>query len=206
MKGVTKRQKEILDYIQEFIDAFEYSPSYREIMQKFGFSSLGSVHKHLRTLQRKGLLEAEKSCSRSLNPVQATKPPNFGETEVKLPFIGHIIAGKPIETFPQMQTVAVPHFLVPSTAQTYVLRAKGDSLQEERIMDGDLLIIEARREAHPGETVVVLLNQRETYIKKYYPEENNVRLESSSSLKKSLTLSFDDFLIQGVLTGLLRIY
>lgn len=206
MKGVTKRQKEILDYIQQFIDINAYSPSYREIKNKFGFASLGSVHKHLHTLQRKGLLQAEKACSRSLNPIQSSKNPIVEETEVKLPFIGHVVAGKPIETFPKMQTIAVPRFLVPSAAHTYVLRAKGSSLQEELIFDGDLLIVEARHEAHAGETVVTLIHQQETWIKRYFPEEERIRLESLVPKKTPLFFKYDDLMIQGVLIGLFRIY
>lgn len=206
MKGLTKRQRELMDYIQEYIDHHSYSPSYREIMQKFGFSSLGSVYKHVHVLKRKGVLLSEKQCSRSLSPVEKAQDKKEHGREITLPFIGYLAAGRSIETFPQVQTIAVPHFLVPSSENTYVLRAKGDSLIEELIADGDLLIVEARHEAHPGETVLALINHSDTFIKRYFPEDHYVRLESRTTHQHPLMIRYDDLIIQGVVIGLTRLF
>src|SRR5438105_2577661 len=138
MKGLTKKQDEVLSFIQEFIHAHRYSPSYREIMQRFSFSSLGSVYKHVYALKRKGFLTAEKQRSRSMMLSEALAKSKNNGTE--LPFIGYIRAGFPIETFPKAQTIAVPDFFIHVPEQTYVLKAKGDSLSEELICDGDYIV------------------------------------------------------------------
>src|SRR5690349_17276892 len=109
MKGVTKRQREILNYIETFIQVNHYSPSYREIMQHFGFASLGSVYKHLIALKRKDLIHNEPSCSRSLALAEGC---NRLSVELELPFIGYVRAGYPIEMLPQVQTLAVPQSLI----------------------------------------------------------------------------------------------
>ena len=206
MKGLTQRQREVMDFIQDYISHHTFSPSYREIMHKFGFSSLGSVYKHVQVLKRKGVLLSEKQCSRSLSPVEAIRDKNEAEAEIVLPFMGCIAAGNSIETFPQVQTIAIPHYLVPSSENTYVLRAKGDSLMEELIADGDLIIVEARHEAHPGETVLVLINQSDTFIKRYYPEDHYVRLESRTAHQHPIMIRYEDLMIQGVVVGLLRLF
>lgn len=199
MKGLTKRQVEVAAYIKEFIEKNRYSPSYREIQEHFQFSSLGSVYKHIRTLQRKGQLEAEKHCSRSL-----TLPKTKEQTgELQLPFIGNITHENTIETFSQIQTIAVPASLISSFENTYVLRVRGDALNEELIGDGDLLIVEARQSAFSGELVVALLQNRKVIIKRYYPEGNHVRLTGH---KETLLIKSEEFILQGVIIGLLRFF
>lgn len=205
MKGLTKRQVEILGYIQEYIRANRYSPSYREIMRQFGFSSLGSVYKHIAVLKRKGLLTSEKKCSRSIKPLHSEPAPR-AHIELELPFVGHIAAGFPIETFPKSQTLAVPEFLVHDPESSYIIRAKGNSLNEEMISDGDLLIIEAGREANSGEWVVALLNDHETLIKRYFPEGQYVRLSGNDSSHPPLMVRHQDLVVQGILVGLLRLF
>jgi repressor LexA len=205
MKGLTKRQQEILGFIQEFIRTHRYSPSYREIMRQFGFTSLGSVYKHLQVLKRKGLVTAEKKCSRSIKPLEEEAPP-LTRIELELPFIGHISAGFPIETFPKSQTLAIPEFLVHDPNSSYIIRAKGNSLNDEMISDGDLIIIEAGREAHPGEWIIALLNDHETLVKRYYPEGQYVRLASSDSSHPPLMVRIQDLVVQGVVVGLLRLF
>lgn len=205
MKGLTKRQKEILNYIQEFIQAHHYSPSYREISKHFAFSSLGSVYKHVRVLERKGVLFSEKNCSRSLT-LPPENIPKRNLIEIEIPFIGYISAGFPIETFSQSQTLAVPEFLVHNPEKTYVLRAKNDSLSEELIAEGDLLLVEARQEAHEGETVVAIINQHDTIIKKFYREAAYIKLISHNALLQPIILREEDVLVQGVVVGLLRLF
>ena len=205
MKGLTKRQSEILGYIQEFINTHHYSPSYREIMNHFELSSLGSVYKHIHVLKRKGCLVGEKQAKRSLNLAKAPQKPQ-AQTDIEVPFIGHISAGKPIETFPQCQTIAVPDFLVQMPEHTYVLRAKGDSLQEELISDGDLLLVEARTNASPGETVVALINNQDTIVKRLFPDGDRVKLLGHLPHQHPIILRWEDIQIQGVLVSLMRLY
>jgi repressor LexA len=206
MKGLTKRQKEIVSYIEEFIQTHRYSPSYREIMQHFDFSSLGTVYRHINVLKRKGMLFAEKNCSRSIALTALSPEPESQQSDIKLPFIGHLTAGKPIETFPQSQTIGVPVEMVHAPDRSYVLRVLGDAFAEERICEGDLLIVEARHEAHAGETVVALVNQHDTIIKRYSFDGEYVRLTSRTQHQHPIVLHPDEIQIQGVLVGLLRVY
>ncbi len=204
MKGLTKRQSEIMDFIQEFIKSRRFSPSYRDIMEHFHFSSLGTVYRHLHVLKRKGVLVGEKRGGRSLAPADAPKTMN-ARGELMLPFIGHICAGEPIETFAQSQTLAVPDFLVQSPENTYALRVRGNSLRDELISDGDILLVEARTETFAGETIVGIVNDHATIVKKYYPEGIYIRLESLDE-QNTIVLKSDDLAIQGVVTGLMRFF
>lgn len=205
MKGLTKRQSEIISFIGNFIETHQFSPSYREIGEHFGYSSLGTVYKHIQILIRKGCIEGEKKGSRSLSLAdKATK--NADSIMIELPFIGLISAGSPIETFPTLQTLTIPNFLIHAPEKTYILRAQGDSLIDEQICHGDLLIVEAKSEAHPGEIVVALVNQHETIIKRYYHEGQYVRLEGSIPNHQPIILKPEHLSIQGVLIGLMRLY
>jgi repressor LexA len=204
MKGLTKRQEEILRYIEDFIQSNHYSPSYREIMHYFNLKSLATVHKHLEVLKRKGVILSEKKCSRSLFPTKELHHKNVS-IEVELPLIGHISAGTPVETFEHAQTLAVPEFLVHDPEKTYVLRARGNSLNDELIADGDLVIVEARQEASSGETVVALINHQNTTVKRYHPEGNYIRLISQTSPHHPLIVRNSDVTIQGVVIGVLRL-
>jgi repressor LexA len=205
MKGLTSKQQEILHFIQRFIEQHHYSPSYREIMQHFDFTSPGSVYKHIHTLMRKGVLTAEKQSHRSLMPIQTPRPV-VESKEIRLPLIGNISAGYPLELFVQPQMIAVPSSLVVVAENTYILKTQGDALQDEWIRDGDLLLIEARQDIQPGEIILGLINQHDTVLKRYYPEGQNIRLESQHPHVPSLTVRDEHILIQGVLVGLIRIY
>lgn len=205
MKGLTKRQHEMLTYIEEFIDTHNYSPSYREIMQHFGFSSVGSVAKHIHTLKRKGVLTGEAYCGRSLAAVR-----NSGQSqknlEIELPYIGYISSNSSIETFPQTQTLAVPEFLVHNPEITYVLRARGSLLNDEMILDGDLLLVETRSDPSDGETIIYSTKKQNTAIRQYHPEGNYVRLLSRSPHSPPLMVRHEDLLVHGVLVSLMRLY
>lgn len=205
MKGLTKRQREILEFIQEFIKSNRYAPSYREICQHFNFTSLGSVYKYIQILKRKGALFAESKASRSITLAAEPQEPLM-QNEVEIPFIGHIAAGMPIQTFSQRQQVIVPRAFVHNIEKTYALRAQGDSLGEEMIADGDLIVVEARQEAHPGETIVALINNHDTIVKKFYPEGTYVRLVGTYSHHHPIILRQEDVLIQGIVIGLLRLF
>jgi repressor LexA len=205
MKGLTPKQREILQFIQNFIDLHHYSPSYREIMDHFDLNSPGSVYKHIRTLQRKGVLIADKHCHRSLLPVQQSQsvPQSF---DIQLPLIGNLSIGYPLELFVHPQMLTVPSSLVHAAENTYILQVQGDSLLDEWIQDGDLLLIEARQDIDPGEIILGLINQNDTVLKRYYPEGQNIRLESQQLHIPSLTVRYEHIQIQGVLVGMMRMY
>lgn len=205
MKGLTKRQREVVDFIQRFISERHYSPSYREIMEHFGFNSLGSVYKHINVLKRKGVLLAEKSSARSVALTAPAAHYSIGRT-VELPFLGQIAAGLPIETFPQAGTMSVLASLVKDPTKSYVLQVRGDSMIEDQIMDGDLIVVEAREVALPGETVVALVNGHETTLKRYYPQGQYVHLEAANPNYQPIIVRQDQLQIQGILLGLVRKY
>jgi repressor LexA len=203
MIGLTKKQQEILSFIQDYIHRYQYSPSYREIMHHFGFSSLGSVSKHLQALKRKGVINGEKQSSRSIFPTQPTFSTR-NNIEIELPFIGHLSAGSPIEIFPYTQTLAVPEFLVHLPEKTYVLRARGNTLNKELIADSDLLLVEARNEAFAGEMIVGVISQTDNIVKRYYPEGNYIRLEGHAQHVEPIIVKPKELQIQGVIVGLIR--
>lgn len=206
MKGLTKRQRELIDFIQDFIANNRYSPSYREIGHHFGFASLGSVYKHITTLKKKGALFSESKVSRSVTTVEKAVETSSEPNEITVPLIGYIAAGMPIEMFSQSQQIQVPASYVHAPDKTYALRAQGDSLSEEMIADGDVLLVEVRQYAHPGETVVALINGHDIIVKKYYPEGEFVRLLSTHSQHNPILLRQDDIVVQAVVVSLLRMY
>lgn len=205
MKSLTPKQLEILQFIQRFIEQHHYAPSYREIMQHFNLSSPGSVYKHIRTLQRKGALSAEKHSHRSIKPIQTVQPAKES-ADIQLPLIGNLSVGYPLELFIQPRMIAVPHSLIHTPENTYILQVQGDVLQDEWIQDGDLLLIEARQDIQPGEIILGLINQTDTVLKRYYPEGQYIRLESQKIDVSSLIIRLEHIIIQGALVGLIRMY
>jgi repressor LexA len=204
MKGLTKRQGEIIAFIEQFLETHRFSPSYREIQEHFCFTSLGTVHKHIQNLKHKGLISAKAGSSRSM--VLMEKRPSFGIGQViELPFIGKVSGHLPMEIFSKTQTLAIPSFLVHNAEKTYILKVEGDSLNEELMSHGDLLIVEARQEAIAGEIVIALINHHDTIIKKYYPEGMYISLKGNNPGHQSIILKPENIQIQGVLVGLIRL-
>lgn len=204
MLGLTRRQKEVAVYIRDFIQTYRYSPSCREIMQHFGFTSPGTVSRYLNILKRKGVLIGEKGAHRSIQ-VTETADQAQSPREIELPFIG-VMGGPAIETFPQSRSIAVPAFMVSIPEKTYVLRVIGDAWVDERISEGDLLLVEARQAARPGETIVARLAQGETVVKRYYPEGLHVRLVSHHPHLQALIIKEEEMELQGVVVALLRLF
>lgn len=205
MKGLTPKQRDILQFIQHFIHQHHYAPSYREIMLHFNFKSAGTVYKHIQTLILKGALTGEKQSHRSILPVQTPQLMEISK-EIQLPLIANLSAGYPLELFIQVQMITVPSSLVHNPDHTYILQTQGDSLQDEWILDGDLLLIESRQDIQPGEIILGLINQHDTVLKRYYPEGQYIRLESQHPNIRPLTVRTEHISIQGVMVGLLRMY
>ena len=203
MKGMTKRQREIVDYIQGYIGERGYSPSYREIMRHFGFSSLGSVYKHISVLKRRGILNAEKNSARSVVLAAPPDAPTAGSV-VELPFLGVIAAGEPIETFPQAGSITLPSGMVVNPKKSYVLQVRGELMVDYHICDGDLIIVEATNQARKGDTVVALINNAETTLKRFHPEGDFVRLMAGNPDFKDITVAKDAVQVQGRFIGLVR--
>lgn len=205
MKGLSKKQMEVLDFVKDFIETHRYAPSYREISHHFGYTSLGTVYSYMQILKRKGFIQSDPSASRSIFPTETTTSPK-NTAELKLPYIGQIKAGNPIETFSQAQSISVPTNLVNSPDRTYVFRIYGDGFHEELIADGDFILVEARQEASAGETVLGILHGHETIIKKYFPEAGFARLCGQLTHQHPQIIRSDALQIQGTVVGLLRGY
>jgi repressor LexA len=198
---LTKRQREILDYLQDFIQQHGYAPSLEEIGRRFGLSSLATVHKHLTNLQEKGFIKRAWNRSRSVEMI----PTNTNGRSVELPLLGYVAAGLPIEAIATSETIAVPEDLV-GRRDTYVLRVKGNSMIDEQICDGDLVIVEDRKTAQNGETVVALLGGSDVTLKKPYRENGRVRLQPANPTMQPIIADADQVQVQGVVVGVMRKY
>jgi repressor LexA len=198
---LTKRQREILDYLTAFIQQHGYAPSLEEIGQKFNLSSLATVHKHLTNLQEKGFIRRAWNRSRSVELV----PARMGGRATELPLLGYVAAGAPIEAIPGNETISVPDTLT-GTRDSYVLRVKGDSMIDEQIRDGDFVIVEDRRTAEDGEVVVALLSGQDVTLKKLYRDQGRIRLQPANPLMQPIVVAPDEVQIQGVVVGLMRRY
>lgn len=205
MRGITPRQQEVLTYITDFIATHKYAPSYREIMRHFNFSSVGTVAKFIEILKSKELLLSENGRKRSLVPIKTLARKEL-MTEYSLPFIGKISAESPIVIFTKSKSLAVPSNLLHAPEITYILQAEGHSLNEEHIAHGDYLIVEARQEVHPGETVIALMNTQDAIVKRYYPENGYVKLIGHNPQHPDLTIREEEIRVQGVLIGVIRFY
>ena len=201
MLPLTKRQREILDYLNEFIQQHGYAPSLEEVGRRFGLSSLATVHKHLTNLQDKGFIKRAWNRSRSVEVI----PTRSGGRAVELPLLGYVAAGAPIEAITTAETIAVPEDLV-SRRDTYVLRVRGDSMIDEQIRDGDFVIVEDRKTATDGEMVIALVEGSDVTLKKLYRDNGRVRLQPANPAMQPLLLDAERVQVQGVVVGVMRKY
>ena len=199
--ALTRRQREIYDFVTGFVEEKGYSPSLEEIGAAFGLSSVATVHKHVAHLVEKGLLRKGWNRSRSLEPVHPE-----GSPAVTLRLAGVVAAGAPIEAIEQQESISVPAELVRGRGESFVLRVRGDSMIEEQIRDGDYVVVESRPEARDGETVVALLRGEEATLKKLYRRGSRVRLVPANAALAPIEVPAREVQIRGVVCGLLRRY
>src|SRR5262245_10336627 len=197
----TKRQREILDYLQEFIQQHGYAPSLEEIGRRFNLSSLATVHKHLTNLQDKGFIRRSWNRSRSVELLSAPA----GNRALELPMLGFVAAGVPIEAVATGETIAVPEDRA-GKRETYVVRVKGDSMIDEQIRDGDFVIVEDRKTADNGEMVIALVSGSDVTLKKFYRENGRIRLQPANPAMQPIMLEPDRVQVQGVIVGVMRKY
>ena len=191
---LTKRQREIYEYLKEHIHSKGYAPSIMEIGKQFQLSSPATVHKHLSHLEGKGLIKKQHNLSRAIELVDEPLP--------EYPVLGSIAAGKPIEVMDHREVMA----LLPNSGdkEIFVLKVKGSSMIEDHIQDEDYVIVERRDVAENGETVVALIDNDRATLKRFYREKGRVRLQPAHPNMKPIILREGDFAIQGVVIGLLR--
>lgn len=198
---LTKRQRQILDYVETFIENYGYSPSFEEIAKFFGYSSLATVHEHLSNLEDKGFLRKNYNRSRSLEVVRAE-----GALAVELPLLGTVAAGLPIEAIEEQETLAVPHDML-RAGSNYVLRVKGSSMVDEQIRDGDYIIVNSRQTAENGEMVVALIGGESATVKKLFREKDGrIRLQPANPTMSPLYYNEEEVQIQGIVVAVIRKY
>ncbi len=198
---LTRRQKQILDFLSSYIDANGYAPSFEEIAEQFRFRSLATVHEHLTNLQRKGYIQRGHNESRSIT----LAPPPGHVAAIELPLLGQVAAGEPIEAVTDQETIAVPTDLVPTRGTSYVLRVRGDSMIDEYITDGDYVVVHGKETAQNGEMVIALVEGTSATVKRFYRESGGwIRLQPANDAVRPIRVHEDNLLIQGVVVGVMR--
>ena len=200
--ALTRRQREIYDFICAFIEEEGYSPSLEEIGARFGLSSVATVHKHVSQLVAKGWLRKAWNRSRSLEPAGN----HAGAGEHTLPLLGIVAAGVPIESVEVEERIGVPSELAGSPERSYVLQVRGDSMIEDQIRDGDFVVVERRTEPRTGDTVVAVIRGEEATLKRFERKGATVRLIPANATMKPIEVPAVDVEVRGVVRGLLRRY
>src|SRR5581483_6619300 len=196
---VTKRQKQLMDYLQSYIAEHQYAPTLDEIGRHFGLASLATVHKHLQNLERKGLIRRLANQSRALQLVDTATA-----AAAPVPLLGIVAAGAPIEQVETPETVTLPEEML-GRGETFALRVRGDSMIGEGILDGDVIVVEARPDA-PNGTVVVALVRGEATVKKLFRERGRVRLQPANERVAPIVAAERDVQIRGIVIAVLRRY
>jgi repressor LexA len=200
---LTRRQREIFDFIAQHITAKGYAPSFEEIAHQFGFQSLATVHEHLTNLERKGFIRRTHNESRAIEVV----PPKGQTGATELPLLGLVAAGEPIEAISGDDTIAVPDELVPRRGRSYVLKVRGTSMIDEHISDGDYVIVQERNQADNGQMVVALVHGTGATVKKFYREPGGwIRLQPANPGMAPLRINERDVIVQGIVVGVIRKY
>ena len=200
--ALTRRQREVLDVIEGFIARNGYSPSLEEIGASLGLSSVATVHKHVTHLVEKGFVRRSWNQNRSIETVDQ----GTGGESLEIPLMGFIAAGKPVEAVTSEEPVRIPAGLVRGRESTYILKVQGESMIDEQIRDGDMVIVEGRQVARDGETVVALIDRSEVTLKRFFHEGATVRLQPANDLMAPITIPADRIQVQGVVVGLMRKY
>jgi repressor LexA len=201
---LTEVQKSILEFIHDFHTRQGIAPTHREICDKFGYSSYGTVYKHLKLLQQKGYLRRDWNQKRGIELIRAVPGGDTLQPDQALPLLGRIAAGRPIEALAGDDRIGVPTFLYnPRSGDHYVLRVVGESMIDEGIHDGDFVVVQRRERADPGEMVVALIHDEAT-LKRFYPEGDQVRLQPANPTMKPIYAAAKDVRVQGIVVGLMR--
>ncbi len=206
--AITKRQREVYDFISQFVQDKGYCPSFQEIGDGTGLSSLATVHKHIANLEKKGLLKRDYNRSRSIDvlpvrsrPRKQSPPP---PTSISLPLLGRIAAGQPVETLENPETISLED--ITRSREVFVLEVRGDSMQDEHIVNGDYVMVERSKTARDGEIVVALVEGTDTTLKRLYREGDKIRLQPSNNAMAPIVVPARSVQVQGRVVGVLRKY
>jgi repressor LexA len=201
---ITAKQRRVYEFIKRYIESNDEPPTIAEIGKHFQISSSASVHGILTALEREGLIKKTPNVSRGIQIVK--QPPPDDDDRGEIPLLGTVAAGQPIEAILTHDTVAVPGDLQ-GRGRTFALRVRGDSMIEENIQDGDIIIVSSQQTADNGQMVVALIDGNYATVKKFYREPDFIRLEPANPQFKPIFIRTPERIqIQGVVTGLIRKY
>ena len=234
--ALTRRQKQVLDFLIHFINRHGYSPSFEEMAAGLRLSSLATVHKHLQVLERKGFIRRRYNQSRSVEVVAIPGSVPYGKSltrsgaaqpgaghvppveiptdpghfqplpNLEFPLLGRIAAGPPGEAIPQPENFSLGDF-ASRKGKIYVLRVKGDSMVDDHICDGDYILVETAETAQSGEIVVALIGGTDATLKRFFLEgTDKIRLQPANAQMDPIVVPADDVRIQGRVIGVLRKY
>lgn len=199
MESLTKRQKEILDFIRSFIEENGYAPSFREIAYYFELSSVSTVAEYISILEEKGYITKEALEARS---IQLTPVFTSGIDTFEIPLSGVIDAGKPIEAIRTSETIDIPKDMM--GRRTFALRVRGESMIDDGILDGDYVIIEQSQTPRNGDIVVALIDNENATLKRYFNEPTKIRLQPANKNMKPMRFAKKRVTIQGKVRGVIR--
>jgi len=205
--AITRRQRQVYDFVSEFVQKNGYSPSFEEIRVALKLNSLATVHKHISNLEKKALLTRDYNRSRSIDllpPKGKLKQAMSVNTAMVLPIMGRIAAGQPIEAVENPETISLADFV--RSKEVFVLEVSGESMQDEAILDGDYVLVEKVNSARDGEIVVALVEGTDATLKRLYREGGNIRLQPSNTAMKPIVVPAKSVQLQGRVIGVLRKY
>lgn len=207
--ALTRRQKQVYDFLAGFVEEHGYSPSFEEIGEGLGLSSLATVHKHISNLEEKGLLKRDYNRSRSIDLLKPRGRMRqilggAAHSDMTLPLMGRIAAGRPLEAMENPETISLADFT--RSKDVYVLQVTGESMQDEHIVNGDYVLVEKANTARDGEIVVALVNGSDATLKRMFRESDKIRLQPSNSAMQPIVVPAASVQIQGRVIGVLRKY
>ena len=195
------RQKQIFEYVKKYIERKDYAPSFEDIRKHFRLASRSTVHYHIEALKKKGYLNKPGSRARAIEIIKKKDPSIL----VNVPLLGTIAAGQPIEAIENKETIAVPKDKLPRSGEIYALRVAGDSMIDENINDGDIILVRHQETAENGQKVVALIDNYEATLKKYYRERGHIRLQPANRNMEPIILRKGrDIAIQGIVLDVIK--
>lgn len=200
---LTKRQRQILDFLTSYSSEHGYAPSFEEIAEQFNYNSLATVHEHLSNLERKGYIKRSYNESRAIEIL----PSDIFPKAIELPVLGAVAAGVPIEQFETQETIGVPDDFVRRAGNHYVLKVRGNSMIEDQISDGDYVVVHDRPSADNGEMVIAMVEDSGATVKRYYRErDGRIRLQPANATMTPIYVQESQVRVQGIVVGVMRRY
>jgi repressor LexA len=203
--SLTKKQKQVYDFIVDYIDRYGVSPTQLEIKEHFGFKSLGSVQDYIRYLKNLGHLQGDANSVRGLMPIEHDDDYPSRIDLSQIPLFGQVAAGKPIEALESTDLIEVPKEMLVEGHEHFALTVNGQSMIEDGILSGDVIVVKKQNHAVNGETIVATINNEAT-VKRYYKKHAFIELHPANNSMSPIIVQNGDFQIKGVLVGLLRKY